>query len=65
MRPFLNPDNMPKGRMLEKLALFEAICKARGVSDVTEHDVRAFLAEHASPKLAKRFSPSFLLASSR
>ena len=51
--------------VLEKLALFEAICKARGVTSVTEQDVRAFLAEQASPKLAERFSPSFLLAASQ
>jgi len=65
MRPLLNSENMPRGKMLEKLALFEAICKARGVTSVTEQDVRAFLTAQASPKLAERFSPSFLLAASQ
>lgn len=59
VRPILNWENMPCGDMLRKLAVFEALCNARGLTVVPEDDVRAFLREEGREDLARDFSPSF------
>ena len=56
LRPILNPNNPPKGDMFDALNWFETLCRMRGVTEVSEADVRRHLAEEEKrPDLAEAF----------
>lgn len=52
----MNPDHPPEGDLLTALTWFETRCRIRGLKEVTEAQVREFLAEEEGrPDLASEF----------
>jgi hypothetical protein len=65
LRPVVNMADPPEGDMLAKLAVFEAVCNARGVDSVSVAYVKAFLTDEGRPDLAEQFNPAFLTGASQ
>lgn len=61
LRPILNPDSPPSGDMLDALVWLETRCRMQGQTDVTESEVRRFLAEEGGPDLAATFVTEHLM----
>lgn len=54
--PIPNPDHPPTGDLLTALLWLETRCRIRGITEVTEEQVRAFLTEEEKrPDLAAKF----------
>jgi hypothetical protein len=63
MSPIVNTDvKMPK-QMLRALTLHETFCVASRIQTVTTEQVKQFLTDRFSEKLANQFDPKFLFSS--
>lgn len=60
LSPYVNVDIKMSATMLRALSLYETFCVVQQKHTTTEDEIRSFLADRFSQKLADKFDPRFV-----